>query len=56
MILNTMKVHSVNESCYVYIPKVWVALENLKKGDTIIWSVNEGDHRTLLLKKNVNGG
>lgn len=46
-----MNVHQVKGSCFVYIPKVWVKQEGLKKGDKVVWSIEEGNHRTLKLKK-----
>lgn len=46
-----MRVHEIKGSCFVYIPKALVSLENLHKGDKVIWSLQEGDHRTLLIKK-----
>jgi len=51
MELKKMKVHEIKGSCFVYIPKVWVYQKNLKKGDKVIWSIQEGDHETLILKK-----
>lgn len=51
MELKTMKIHEIKGSCLVYIPIVWVRRENLKKGDLVIWTVDEGNHDTLHLKK-----
>ena len=54
MELNTVTVHEVKGSFIVYIPKVWAKQMNLKKGDKITWSVPEGNHEILILKKVVN--
>ena len=46
-----MNIHEIKGSCFVYIPKLWVMQGHLKKCDKVIWSINEGDHSTLHLKK-----
>lgn len=56
MELGMVKVHETKGSCFVYIPKVWVKKMDLKKGDKVAWSIEEGDHKTLKLKKINTGG
>lgn len=51
MKLKTMKVQECRGSCIVYIPKSWAKQMNLKKGDEVVWTLDEGDHSTLHLKK-----
>jgi len=51
MKLRTMKVQECKGSCVVYIPKVWASEIGLKKGDEVIWSMEEGDFETIHLKK-----
>ncbi|EKF86850.1 AbrB/MazE/SpoVT family DNA-binding domain-containing protein [Methanobacterium formicicum] len=53
--LDTMKIQKTNGSYFVYIPKVWVNAMDLKKGDKLIWSVEEGNHGILILKKMIEG-
>lgn len=52
--LKKMNIHEIKGSFFVYIPKIWVKQKNLKKGDKVVWSIEEGDHNTLHLRK-VNG-
>lgn len=56
MELKAMNVHEVKGSCFVYIPKAWVNLMQLRKGDMVVWSVKDGDIKTLQLKKKLKGG
>ena len=51
MKLKTMKIHEIRGSFVVYIPIVWVRQEKLKKGDKIVWTIDEGNHKILHLKK-----
>lgn len=51
MELKTVNMQETNNSCFVYIPKVWIKLMCLKKGDKMVWSINEGNHETLHLTK-----
>lgn len=50
MKLKTVILQKLNGSFFVYLPKEY-AEENLQKGDKMVWSVDEGDHKTLHLKK-----
>lgn len=51
MDLSTVTIHEVKGSFIAYIPKPWIRQMKLKKGDKITWSVDEGDHEALILKK-----
>ena len=54
--LRVVNIQEVNGSCFIYIPKIWVNLMALKKGEKMVWSINEGDHETLhLTKKFIKG-
>lgn len=53
MKLKVVSLQKLNGSYFVYLPKQY-AEENLKKGDKMLWTIEEGDHNTLHLKK-VNG-
>lgn len=50
MKLKMVILQKLNGSYFVYLPKQY-AEENLLKGDKMVWSVEEGDHETLHLKK-----
>ena len=51
MKLKTMKIQDCKGSCIVYIPKIWASEMGLKKGDKVTWSIEEGDLKTIHLKK-----
>ena len=51
MELNTVNVHEIKKSFFVYIPKIWAKNIGLKKGDKVTWIIAEGDHEHLILKK-----
>ena len=51
MNLNKVKIHPVNASFIVYLPKKWVEYMDLEKGDQVKWSIDENDFETLKLKK-----
>lgn len=51
MQLARMKVHKIKESFVVYVPITWARGMELKKGDTLVYSVEEGDLSTLHLRK-----
>lgn len=49
--LKRMSIQELNGSFFIYLPKFWVLSTGMKKGDIIVWSVEEGDYKTLQLKK-----
>lgn len=51
MELKTVSIQELNGSFFAYIPKTWVLSSGIKKGDKIVWIVEEGNHSTLILKK-----
>jgi bifunctional DNA-binding transcriptional regulator/antitoxin component of YhaV-PrlF toxin-antitoxin module len=51
MNLNKVKIHPVNESFIVYLPKKWVEYMGLEKGDEVKWFIEENDFKTLKLNK-----
>ena len=56
MELRTVNMQEANGSCFVTIPIAWIKMMSLKKGDKMVWSVNEGNHDTLHLTKKSNKG
>ncbi|MGP8024559.1 MAG: hypothetical protein ACLQG5_08785 [Methanobacterium sp.] len=50
MRLKVVTLQKLRGSYFVYIPKQY-AEENLKKGQKMVWSVDEGNHNILHLKK-----
>lgn len=50
MRLKVVSLQELRGSYFVYIPKQY-AVENLEKGDKMVWIIEEGDHNTLHLKK-----
>lgn len=55
MELKKVNVHETNGSCFVYIPKVWVTMMNLKKGNKVVWNIKEENFKILQLEK-INEG
>lgn len=51
MELKTVSIQELNGSFFAYLPKFWVQSSGIKKGDKIVWTIEEGDHNTLHLKK-----
>lgn len=51
MKLKIVTVHETKGSFLAYIPKAWAKEMDLKQGDKVSWSIPEGDHETLQLKK-----
>jgi hypothetical protein len=49
--LKKVSIQELNGSFFAYLPKFWVQNSGIKKGDKVVWSVEEGDHKTLTLKK-----
>lgn len=50
MKLKTVTLQKLNGSFFIYLPKGY-AEENLRKGDKMVWSVDEGNHEILHLQK-----
>ncbi len=56
MELKTVNIQENNNSCFVYVPKAWINSMKLKKGDKMVWNLDEGNHDILYLKKMSNVG
>ena len=50
MRLKIVSLQELRGSYFIYLPKQY-AEENLKKGDRMVWEVEEGNHDILHLKK-----
>lgn len=51
MEIKTVSIQKLNGSYFAYLPKFWVQDSGIEKGDKIVWSIEEGNHETLQLKK-----
>lgn len=51
MELKTVSLQELNGSYFAYLPKMWVKQSGLKKGDKVSWTIEEGDLKTIHLKK-----
>ncbi len=49
--LKIISIQEINGSYFAYLPKIWVQSSGIQKGDKMVWTVDEGDHKTLHLKK-----
>lgn len=56
MELRIVNMQEANGFCFIYVPIVWIKTMSIKKGDKMVWSVNEGNHDTLHLTKKFNKG
>lgn len=55
MKLKIVSLQELKGSFFIYLPKQY-AEEHLKKGDLMVWEVEEGNHDILHLKKVEKGG
>lgn len=51
MELKTVSVQEINGSYFAYLPKIWIQDSGIVKGDKVVWIMEEGNHKTLKLKK-----
>ena len=51
MDLGKVKIHPIKASFVVYLPQSWVKHMELKKGNEVVWFIDEEDFKTLKLKK-----
>lgn len=52
MKLKVVSLQELKGSYFVYLPKQY-AKEHLKKGQKMVWTVDEGNHNILHLKKSI---
>jgi bifunctional DNA-binding transcriptional regulator/antitoxin component of YhaV-PrlF toxin-antitoxin module len=51
--LKNVSVQEVKGSYFIYIPKIWAKQMGLKQGSKMQWILDEGNHETLRLKKEI---
>lgn len=51
MKIKSVKLQECKDSFFLYVPKVWINEQGIIKGDKMIWTIDEGDHSILHLKK-----